>query len=149
MIAKNEVLLEQYINALKRDKDAIDIEGEDKINRNILFFDFMLIMFDHLNQLYEIEKSLLIDTILKYHLRKKSLEENSSEPSPSWKESAKENTPKPSTSRKESVEENSSKSSLSMKESAKENTSKPSLSRKESVEENTSKPSPSRKESAK
>ena len=48
-------------------------------------------MFDHLNQLYEMEKSLLIDTILKYHLRKKSAKENSSEPSPSSKESAKEN----------------------------------------------------------
>ena len=34
MIAKNEMLFEQYIIALKRDKDAIDIEGEDEINRN-------------------------------------------------------------------------------------------------------------------
>ena len=34
MIAKNEVLFEQYIIALKRDKDAIDIEGEDEIKRN-------------------------------------------------------------------------------------------------------------------
>ena len=32
-IAKNEVLFEQYIIALKRDKDAIDIDGEDAINR--------------------------------------------------------------------------------------------------------------------
>ena len=67
MIAKNEVLFEQYIIALERDKDAIDIEGEDKIKRNRLFFDFMIRMFDHLNQLYEKEKSLLIDKILKYH----------------------------------------------------------------------------------
>ena len=29
MIAKNELLFEQYIIALKRDKDAINIEGED------------------------------------------------------------------------------------------------------------------------
>ena len=57
MIAKNEVLSEQYIIALKRDKYSIDIEGEDEISRNRLFFDFMLIMFDHLNQLYEIKKS--------------------------------------------------------------------------------------------
>ena len=35
----------------------------------------MLRMFDHLNQLYEKEKSLLIDTILKYHLRKESAKE--------------------------------------------------------------------------
>ena len=72
------------------------------------------------------EKILLIDTILTYHLRKESTKENSSEPYPSRKESAKENTSKPSPSRKESVEENSSKPSTSGKESAKENTSKPS-----------------------
>ena len=70
IIANNELLFEQYIIDLKRDKDAIDIEGEDEIKRNRLFFDFMLRMFDHLNKLYEKEKSLLIDTILKYHLRK-------------------------------------------------------------------------------
>ena len=60
----------------------------------------MLRMFDHLNQLYEKEKSLLIDTILKYHLRKDSSKENSPKPSTSRKESAKENTSKPSPSRK-------------------------------------------------
>ena len=38
MIAKNEVLFEQYGMNLKRDKDAIDIEGEYEINRNRLFF---------------------------------------------------------------------------------------------------------------
>ena len=130
MIAKNEFLFEQYIIALKRDKDAIDIDGEDAINRNRLFFDLVLRMFDHPNQLYEMEKSLLIDTIIKYNLSKESNKENLSEPSPSRKESAKENTSKPSPSRKESVEENSSKPSPSRKESAKESTSKPSPSRK-------------------
>ena len=40
MIAKNEVLFEQYIVALKRDKDAIDIDREDGINCNRLFFSF-------------------------------------------------------------------------------------------------------------
>ena len=79
----------------------------------------MLRMFDHLNQLYETEKSPLIDTILTYHLRKEIANENSSEPSPSRKESAKESTSKPYTSRKDSVEENSSKPSPSRKESAK------------------------------
>ena len=64
MIAKNEVLFEQYRISLKQDKDAIDIEGEDEIKRKRLLFDFMLIMFNHINQLYEKEKSLLIDTIL-------------------------------------------------------------------------------------
>ena len=59
-ISKNEVLFEQYRIALKRDKDAIYIDGEDAINRNRLFFDFMLRMFDHLNKLYEMEKVFLL-----------------------------------------------------------------------------------------
>ena len=37
MIAKNEVLFEQYRIALKRYKYAIDIEGEDAINLKISF----------------------------------------------------------------------------------------------------------------
>ena len=82
--------------AIKRDKDTIEIQGDDAIKRNRLFFDFMLRMFDHLNQLYEMEKSLLIDAILTYHLRKKSAKGNSSEPSPSRKENYEENTSKPS-----------------------------------------------------
>ena len=60
MIAKNEMLFEQYRIALKRDKYAIDIEGEDAINRNRLFFDLVLRMFDHPNQLYEMEKVFLL-----------------------------------------------------------------------------------------
>ena len=44
-IANNEVLFEQYRIALKRDKDAIDTEGEDEIKRNRLFFGFMLRMY--------------------------------------------------------------------------------------------------------
>ena len=60
MIAKNEVLFEQYRIALKKDKYAIDIEGDDAINRNRLFFDFMLRMFDHLNQLYEMKKKVFL-----------------------------------------------------------------------------------------
>ena len=63
----------------------------------------MLSMFAHLNQLYEMEKSLHIDIILTYHLRKESDNENSSEPSTSRKDSARENTSKPSPSRKESA----------------------------------------------
>ena len=49
----------------------------------------MLRIFDHINQLYDMEKSLLLYTILTYHLGKESAKENSSEPSPSRKESAK------------------------------------------------------------
>ena len=60
----------------------------------------MLRMFDHLNQLYDMDKSLLINTILTYHLSEESVKENSSEPSPSRKDSANGNTSKPSPSRK-------------------------------------------------
>ena len=35
MIANNEVLFEQYIISLKRDKDEIDIEGEHEIKKKI------------------------------------------------------------------------------------------------------------------
>ena len=59
-IANNEVLFEKYRIAIKRDKYAIDIDGEDAINSNRLFFDFMLRMFDNLNQLYEMEKGFLL-----------------------------------------------------------------------------------------
>ena len=61
----------------------------------------MLRMFNNINQLYEKEKSLLIDTILKYQSRTESAKENASNNSPSRKEIAKENTSKPSPSRKE------------------------------------------------
>ena len=115
MIANTELLFEQYIISLKRDKDAIDIEEEDEIKRNRFFFDFMLRTFNHIYQLYETEKSLLIDTIIKYYLRKESAKENSSKPSPSREEIAKENTSKPYPSRKESVEENTSNPSPSRK----------------------------------
>ena len=60
----------------------------------------MLRIFGHLNQLYEREKSLLIDRILKYHSSKESAKENTPKPSTSRRESAKENTSKPSPSRK-------------------------------------------------
>ena len=119
MITKNEVLFEKYRMDLKRDKDTIEIRGDDAIKHNLLFFDFMLIMFNHLNQLYEKKKSLLIDTILKYHSRKESAKDNTSKPSPSRKESAEENTSKPSPSRKESAKENKSNPSPSRKEIAK------------------------------
>ena len=59
-IAKDELLFEKYRIALKRDKDAIDIDREDTINSNRIFFDFMLRMFDHINQLYEMEKVFLL-----------------------------------------------------------------------------------------
>ena len=114
-IVNNELLFERYRIALKRGKDAIDIDGDDAIDSHWLVLNFMPRIYDHLNQLYEMEKSLLIDAILKYHLRNDSDKESSSEPSQSRKESAKENTSKPYPSRKESVEEFTSKPSPSRK----------------------------------
>ena len=58
-IVNNEVLFEKYRMALKRDKDAIEIQGDDAIKSNRLFFDFMLRMFNHLSQLYEKKKVFL------------------------------------------------------------------------------------------
>ena len=84
-IASNELLFEKYGIVLKRDKYAIDIDGNDAIDSHRLVLDFMLIMIEHLNELYEMEKSLLIDAILTYNLSKDSDEDNSSEPSPSRK----------------------------------------------------------------
>ena len=74
-IANSEVLFERYRMAHKQDKDAIEIQKDNAIKRNQIFFDFMLRMFNHLNQLYESEKSLLINTILKYQSRNKSAKE--------------------------------------------------------------------------
>ena len=54
---------------IRQDKDSVEFQKDDAINRNRIFFDFMLRMFNHLTQLYVKEKSLLIDTILKYQSR--------------------------------------------------------------------------------
>ena len=59
-IASNELLFEKYRISLKRDKDSIDIDRNDAIDSQQLVFDFMLRMFDHLNQLYEMEKVFLL-----------------------------------------------------------------------------------------
>ena len=58
-MAKNEVLFEKSRMALKRDKDAIEIQRDDAIKCNRIFLDFMLIMSNHLNQLYEKEQVFL------------------------------------------------------------------------------------------
>ena len=58
--------------ALKRDKYAIKIQNDYAIKRNRIFFDFILIIFNHLNQLYEKERKMLIDKIIKYQSRNES-----------------------------------------------------------------------------
>ena len=74
-IVKSELLFEKNRMALKRDEDAFEIQKDDAIKCNRIFFDFMLRIFNRLNQLYEKEKSLLIRTILKYQSRNESAKE--------------------------------------------------------------------------
>ena len=50
-ISQSELLFEKYRMALKRDRYAIEIQKDDAIKRNQIFFDFMLRMFNHLNEL--------------------------------------------------------------------------------------------------
>ena len=54
------MLFEKYRMALKQDKYAIEIQKDDAIKRNRIFFDFMLRIFNNLNKLYYKEKSLPI-----------------------------------------------------------------------------------------
>ena len=56
IIANSELLFEKYRMALKRDKYAIEIQKDDAIKRNQIFFDFMLRLFNILNELYAKEK---------------------------------------------------------------------------------------------
>ena len=56
--AKIELLFEKYRMALKRDKDAIEIQRDDAIKRNQIFFDFMVRIFNNINHLYEREKKV-------------------------------------------------------------------------------------------
>ena len=58
VISRRELLFEQYIMALKRDKYDIEVQNDDEINRNQVFFDFMQRTFNHLDGLCLHEKSL-------------------------------------------------------------------------------------------
>ena len=51
--------LKIYRIALKQEKGTTDIDREDAIDSNRISFDFMLRMFDHLNQLYEMKQIFL------------------------------------------------------------------------------------------
>ena len=64
IIAGREMIFEQYIIALKRDKYYIEFQNDDTIKRNLLLFDLMQQTFNRLDGLYLHEKSLLIDTII-------------------------------------------------------------------------------------
>ena len=58
--------------ALKQDKYYIEVQNDDAINRNQIFFDFMLQTFNCLYLLYLRERYLLIDAITKNQMRKQS-----------------------------------------------------------------------------
>ena len=61
--------------ALKRDKYDIEVQNDDAIKRNQIFFDFMQRVFNRLDGLYLHEKSLLIDTIISNQYRNQSAAE--------------------------------------------------------------------------
>ena len=64
-IAKNELLFEQYRMDLNRDKYNIEVQNDDPIKGNKIFFNFMQKTFNRLDGLYLRERRLLIDAIMK------------------------------------------------------------------------------------
>ena len=75
IIARREMLFKQYIMALKRDKYDIEVQNDDVMKRDQIFFDLMQRKFNRLYGLYLHEKSLLIFTIIENSLRKQSAAE--------------------------------------------------------------------------
>ena len=75
-ISKSELLFEQYRMALNRDKYDIEVQNDDAIKRNQIYFDFMQQMFNSLDGLYLCKKYLLINTIRNDQWRKQSAAEN-------------------------------------------------------------------------
>ena len=56
IIARRELLFEQHRMALKRYKYDIEVQNDDAIKRNQIFFDFMQRTFNSLDGLYFHEK---------------------------------------------------------------------------------------------
>ena len=52
MIAKSELLFEQYRMALIREKYDIDVRDDDAIKREQIFFDFIQQTFSFMDRLY-------------------------------------------------------------------------------------------------
>ena len=67
--------LKKYITALKQDKYYIEVQNDDAIKRDQIFFDFMQRTFNRLDGLYLHDRILLIDTIIENQLMKHSAEE--------------------------------------------------------------------------
>ena len=64
IIARRELLFEQYRMDLKRDKYDVEVHNDGGMKRNQIFLDFTQQTFNRLDGLYLHEKSLLIDTII-------------------------------------------------------------------------------------
>ena len=51
-IVRSELLFEQYIMALNQDKYDIEVRNYDSKQRNRMFFDFMKLTFNRIDELY-------------------------------------------------------------------------------------------------
>ena len=74
-ISKSELLFEQLILALNQDKYYIEVQKDDAIKHNRIFFNFMQRTFNILDGLYLCERCILIDAIMKDQLWKQSVAE--------------------------------------------------------------------------
>ena len=74
-ITKSNLLFEQYIMALNQDIYDIEVQNDDAIKRNQIFFVFVQRTFNSLDGIFLRERCLLIDTIIKDQLRKQCTSE--------------------------------------------------------------------------
>ena len=74
-IEKSEVLFEIYRISPNRDQYDIEVQSDDAIKRNQIFFDFMQRTFNRLDGLYLLGKYLSVDTIIKEQFGKQSTAE--------------------------------------------------------------------------
>ena len=74
-MTNSDLLFEQYRMALNQDKYDNEVRKDDSIKRNQIFFYFMQQTFNIMYGLYLRKKCLLIDTIMKDQLRKRSAAE--------------------------------------------------------------------------
>ena len=64
-ISNSELLFEQYRTAFKQEKYDVEVQDDDAIKRNRIFFYFMRQTFNRLDGLYMDERFILIYTIKK------------------------------------------------------------------------------------
>ena len=68
----NELVFEQYIMVLNREKYDTGVWNDDAINYDQIFFDIMQWTFNQLDGLYLRERCILINAIMKDQMRKRS-----------------------------------------------------------------------------